>query len=164
MRPKAIRTGILLAGLCVAAVAAQSDRPERVPAPTKEAKVWSAADVKARGMELLKTKANNYSFFSETAYNAELRNLTGKQPVLQHIKRGDFMVILEGGGTFTTGGELVNSKLQNPNGDLTAEGSKGGVNREVKAGDVVFVPPGVAHYFSNIPDHVLEILVRWDVK
>ena len=41
---------------------------------------------------------------------------------------------------------------------------KGGVGKVLKPGDVVYVPPGVPHYFSEIPDHVTEILVRWDVK
>jgi quercetin dioxygenase-like cupin family protein len=40
----------------------------------------------------------------------------------------------------------------------------GGVSKVVKPGDVVYVPAGVPHYFSEIPDHVTEILVRWDVK
>jgi uncharacterized RmlC-like cupin family protein len=36
--------------------------------------------------------------------------------------------------------------------------------QQQKPGDVEYVPPGVPHYFSDIPDHVTEILVRWDVK
>jgi uncharacterized RmlC-like cupin family protein len=47
---------------------------------------------------------------------------------------------------------------------MTGTGIKGGVTKVLKPGDVVYVPAGVPYYFSNIPDHVTEILVRWDVK
>jgi uncharacterized RmlC-like cupin family protein len=39
-----------------------------------------------------------------------------------------------------------------------------GATKVLKPGDVVYVPPCVPHYFSDIPDHVTEILVRWDLK
>jgi hypothetical protein len=41
---------------------------------------------------------------------------------------------------------------------------KGGTSKMVKPGDVVYVRPSVPHYVSEIRDHVMEILVRWDVK
>lgn len=165
MNLRALGIGTLLFGLSAGLASAQAPaRPAATPAPTTEAKVWAVGELDSHGKELLVTGANNWSFFSEKAYNAELRNLKGKQPVLQHITRADFMVVRSGGGTFTTGGELIGGKLQNPNGDLTGTGVKGGTSREVKAGDVIYIPPGVPHYFSNIPDHAEYVLVRWDAK
>jgi mannose-6-phosphate isomerase-like protein (cupin superfamily) len=110
------------------------------------------------------TKMTNWPFYQEDKFNTEMRNLTGKQPVLVHGKRADFMIIRDGGGTFTAGGELLEGKAGGGEGDMTGTGVKGGVSKVLKPGDVVYVPPGVPHYFSSIPDHVTEILVRWDVK
>ena len=151
--------GIALAALSVVTSFAQQPRK---PAPAQTT-VWTLEEQNQHMKELMASKMTNWPFFQEEAYNTEMRNLTGKQPVLVHGKRVDFMVIRDGGGTFTAGGELVDGKAGN-NGDMTGTGIKGGVSRVVKPGDVVFVPAGVPHYFSEIPDHVTQILVRWDVK
>lgn len=167
MRQKAIGIRAVLAGVAVVMVTAHTGAAQeaaRTPAPTTEAKVWTAEDLNKVAKDLLVTKANNWSFYSEPTYNAEVRNLTGKQPVLQHKQRADFMIMRDGGGTFVTGGELVGGKPQNNRGDLTGESIKGGVSRVVKAGDIIYIPPGVPHYFSNIPDHAAYTLVRWDIK
>jgi mannose-6-phosphate isomerase-like protein (cupin superfamily) len=167
MRLKAIGIGTVVLGVAVVMGTAQiaaAQEAARTPAPTTEAKVWTLEDLNKVAKELLVTKANNWSFYSEPSFNAEIRNLTGKQPVLQHKQRADFMIMREGGGTFVTGGELVDAKPQNNRGDLIGTSVKGGVSRVVKPGDIIYIPPGVPHYFSNIPDHAAYTLVRWDIK
>ena len=159
--------GMVVVGICVAVASAQQGgaqpAPERKPAPTTEAGFWTLEEQVGHMKDLMKEKKTNWPFYQEPAYNTEMRNLTGKQPVLVHAKRVDFMVIRDGGGTFVAGGELVEGKTGN-GGDMSGTGIKGGTTKVLKAGDVVYVPAGVPHYFSNIPDHVTEILVRWDVK
>jgi mannose-6-phosphate isomerase-like protein (cupin superfamily) len=127
-------------------------------------KVWPLEEQTQHARELQATKMTNWPFFQEDKYNTELRNLAGKQPVLVHGKRVDFMIIRDGGGTFSYGGQLVDGKAGGGEGDMTGTSIKGGTTKVLKPGDVVFVPAGVPHYFSEIPDHVTEILVRWDVK
>lgn len=162
MRAKAVGFwGIVLISLCAAGLYAQQQR--RTPAP-KDVKVWTLEEQNQHAKDLSATKMTNWPFYQEEKYNTELRNLTGKQPVLVHGKRVDFMIIRDGGGTFTYGGELVDGKAGGGEGDMTGTGVTGGTSKVLKPGDVVFVPAGVPHYFSQIPDHVTEILVRWDVK
>jgi hypothetical protein len=68
--------------------------------------------------------------------------------------------IISGGGTMFTDGYIVNGRHGNqdpaggPNGPTC-----GGMAYEVKkvvvkVGDIVIVPPGVVHGWSDIPDHV----------
>jgi len=163
MRSKAlVLFGLLMLTIGAAAIHAQQQQ-RRTPAPT-EVKVWPLEEQTQHAKELQATKMTNWPFFQEDKYNTELRNLAGKQPVLVHGKRVDFMIIRDGGGTFSYGGQLVDGKAGGGEGDMTGTSIKGGTTKVLKPGDVVFVPAGVPHYFSEIPDHVTEILVRWDVK
>jgi len=163
MRAKALGLcGIVAVALCAATLVAQQQQ-QRKPVPTQTT-FWTLEEQNQHMKELMASKTTNWPFFQEEAYNTEMRNLSGKQPVLVHGRRVDVMIIRDGGGTFTAGGELVEGKAGNGAGDMTGTSIKGGVSRVVKPGDVVFVPAGVPHYFSNIPDHVTQILVRWDVK
>ena len=41
---------------------------------------------------------------------------------------------------------------------------KPALTRQVKAGDVIIVPAGVYHGFSEVPDHIEYVLVRPDVE
>jgi len=69
--------------------------------------------------------------------------------------------IVSGGGTMFTDGYIVNGLPNNqnnapggPNGP-SCQGMAYGVKKVVvKPGDVVIVPPGVVHGWSDIPDHV----------
>ena len=60
--------------------------------------------------------------------------------------------ILEGSGTLVTGGVLILplAESTNPNIIRTQNGIRGGLSREVKAGDVLVLQPGTPHWFSNI--------------
>jgi len=163
MRAKVLSLfGLVLMGMYATGTYAQQQR--RTPAPTTEAKFWTLEEQNQHAKDLMSSKMTNWPFYQEDKFNTEMRNLTGKQPVLVHGKRADFMIIRDGGGTFTAGGELLDAKAGGGEGDLSGSAIKGGVSKVLKPGDVVYVPPGVPHHFSQIPDHVTEILVRWDVK
>lgn len=87
------------------------------------------------------------------------RRLAGPNNASVHTAEGDrqdvteIYQILEGSGTYVTGGTMPDPK------DRTA-GIKGGESREVKAGDFVVIPPGTAHWFSKINDHITYVEVR----
>ena len=36
------------------------------------------------------------------------------------------------------------------------------LTREVRTGDMIMIPPGVYHGFSNVPDHIEYVTVRPD--
>jgi Cupin len=88
------------------------------------------------------------------------RRLDGPNNASVHTKEGDgedvteVYYILEGGGTYTTGGSMPDPK------NRTA-GIKGGETHEIKPGDVIVIPPGTAHWFSKINGHVTYIEARF---
>jgi len=88
------------------------------------------------------------------------RRTNGPNNASVHTREGDgqnvteVYYILEGGGTYTTGGTMPDPK------NRTA-GIKGGQTNQIKPGDVVIIPPGTAHWFSNINGHVTYIEARF---
>jgi mannose-6-phosphate isomerase-like protein (cupin superfamily) len=60
--------------------------------------------------------------------------------------------ILEGSGTFVTGGVLNEPLADSPSRDIvrTENGITGGVARKVGVGDILVLQPGTPHWFSEI--------------
>jgi mannose-6-phosphate isomerase-like protein (cupin superfamily) len=84
-------------------------------------------------------------------YNVNIRRITAAETALVHPITIDVWVVLEGAGTLTTGGTIVNGKIV------------GGVSRPIKAGDVEFIPPNVPHGVSGVQGSITWLNVRWDV-
>ena len=88
------------------------------------------------------------------------RRLDGPNNASVHTKQGDgqdvteVYYILEGGGTYTTGGTMPDPKNR-------IAGIKGGENNEIKPGDVIVILPGTAHWFSKINGHVTYLEARF---
>jgi hypothetical protein len=89
-----------------------------------------------------------------------------------HDHQTETYVIVSGGGTLVTGGRIVNGRKSAPDSDVTrilngpsCSGLITGaevVRRQVKTGDVIIIPAGVPHGWSDIPDHVDYLSVRPD--
>ena len=75
-----------------------------------------------------------------------------KQYAIVHPWSMEIYRILEGSGTFITGGKLIPPMADSPSRDIvrTENGIEGGVPRRVKAGDVLVLQPGTPHWFSDI--------------
>lgn len=84
-------------------------------------------------------------------YNVNIRRITNAETALVHPNTIDLWVVLEGSGTMTAGGQLVNGKIV------------GGDSNPLKAGDVYFVPAGVPHGVSGVNGNITWLNVRWDV-
>ena len=84
-------------------------------------------------------------------YNVNIRRITNAETALLHPATIDLWVVLEGGGTLTTGGKIVNGKIV------------GGTSRELKVGDVEFIPACLPHGVSGVKGNITWLNVRWDV-
>ena len=80
---------------------------------------------------------------------------------ITHDNQTEGYYIVSGSGTAFIDGKLLNGRhsTNNPDGGPNGPGCGGGVavgarKVELKAGDVLIVPPGVIHGWFDIPDHV----------
>jgi mannose-6-phosphate isomerase-like protein (cupin superfamily) len=88
-----------------------------------------------------------------------------------HDKVTEVYHVIDGGGTLVTGGTLVNArrranvaeevtKINGPG--YSGDRIEGGVSRRIAKGDVVIVPAGTPHWWSEIDGSVTYLVVRVD--
>jgi mannose-6-phosphate isomerase-like protein (cupin superfamily) len=83
---------------------------------------------------------------------------------IAHDSQTEGYLIVSGGGTLVTGGRIVNGNKSAPDASVTTElngpscsGTMVGsdiVKRVVKTGDIIIIPAGVPHGWTDIGDHV----------
>ena len=109
------------------------------------------ADSFARGAVLFDGNGANYQVHTSRR--------TGPGEVEIHTKETDVIYVLDGAATFVTGGTIVNPRTvaadQIRGGDV-----RGGEVRQLKKGDVIIVPAGVAHWFKQVSDPLVYYVVK----
>jgi hypothetical protein len=96
---------------------------------------------------------------------------TGATPGgISHDSQTEGYVIVSGSGTLVTGGHIVNGTRSAPDSAVTRElngpscsGAIAGadvVRRVVKTGDIIIIPAGVPHGWTDISDHVDYLSLR----
>ena len=65
-----------------------------------------------------------------------------------HDKTNHIFIIVEGEGTFVTGGKLINPKIISP-GQTRADGIEGGESHHLTKGDVITVPANTPHWWKD---------------
>jgi mannose-6-phosphate isomerase-like protein (cupin superfamily) len=95
----------------------------------------------------------------------------GPAGMIAHDSQTETYVIVSGGGTLVTGGQILNGTKSGPESEVTkvlngpsCSGRAVGtiVSRKVAVGDVIIIPQGVPHGWSEIADHVDYLSVRPD--
>ncbi len=90
---------------------------------------------------------------------------------IEHDKQTEIYRVLAGSGTLITGGELIDSRRLPPDGDVVKQltgpssygsGIQGRESRQVTAGDMVIIPAGVPHGFSELQTDITYLVVRVD--
>src|SRR5258708_6394334 len=105
----------VLAGvICLSGIALFAQREARRDprAPTDKSASWTADEMRTVNQEMAAAKEITHRFFGEKGFNMEVRRLAGPQPILQHGKKSDFMVIQDGEGTFMSGGALLKPRTR----------------------------------------------------
>src|SRR6266850_7279348 len=87
--------------------------------------------------------------------------------MIYHDYTAETYIITSGSGVLTTGGTINNKKasagvnvMNGPSGNGTA--GAGAYSRRVREGDIIIIPTGVGHGWSQITDHVTYLSVRPD--
>jgi mannose-6-phosphate isomerase-like protein (cupin superfamily) len=110
-----------------------------------------------------KIRDTTWLLYSEP-YELEVRRVDKPQTILVHCCKADLWIVRSGEGTFTTGRDLIEGKSTGgEHAGMTAKAIRNGVSRVVKAGDVVVVPPGVAHGFTEIKMPIEALFLGYEV-
>jgi mannose-6-phosphate isomerase-like protein (cupin superfamily) len=91
--------------------------------------------------------------------------VTGGTPgAIAHDQQTEGYLIISGGGTLVTGGHIVNGRRSPPESEVTkvlngpsCSGMTVGadvIKKVVKTGDIIIIPAGVPHGWTDIGDHV----------
>jgi mannose-6-phosphate isomerase-like protein (cupin superfamily) len=92
---------------------------------------------------------------------------------INHTRLTEVYYVVSGSGTLVTGGEVKDVRPIPADNELVTTIVGPGNNatfvtpaltRQIKAGDVVVIPAGVYHGFSEVPDHIEYVSVRPDVE
>ena len=97
--------------------------------------------------------------------------LTGASSVAEHDQVSEVYHIISGTATLMTGSDLVGAQrrpadnravklLNGPGND--AKSIRNPATHNLKAGDVIVIPAGVGHWFTEIDDHIEYLMIRID--
>jgi len=109
----------------------------RHQAPTDKALDFQLATLQAEFADMKAQKRITTRLLEGGTYSLNARRQIGAEAPRAHKSIIEFYFIQDGTGTLVTGGSIVDNAI------------RGGVARAVKAGDVIFIPPGVPHGFSE---------------
>lgn len=76
-----------------------------------------------------------------------------------HTQDTDIFYILDGSATFVTGGTIVEPAQTGP-GEVRGKAITGGVPRHLAKGDVIVIPKGVPHWFTEVSGPFLYFVVK----
>jgi mannose-6-phosphate isomerase-like protein (cupin superfamily) len=140
--------------------------PLRLPAPADKTVDYQVATVNAGFKEMAGKKLETYRILEGGAFNFNMRRETAAEEVAgTHGKKADLYLIRSGEATLTTDGTLMNPKTAGgAEGDMDGSGIRNGKSRTVRAGDMVFIPPGVPHQITAVNGAVEFLLFRWDTR
>ena len=115
------------------------------PAPKDKAMDLTSAQLEAVAKEITANGLITQRVLEGGVFSINVRHISGSETALQHGRITEVWVVREGSGTVATGGTLVDPKPGAAAGEFSGSAIRGGVEREIKPGDLVFIPPGVPH-------------------
>lgn len=136
--------------------------PVRPPAPTDRAGYWGAPGMQDIWKKLEATGVLNNRVAEGGTFSINIRIVTEKDAPLVHSFTADVWIAVEGSAVAVTGGKLVDGKKRPNSDDEAGTSIQGGTDRLLKPGDILYVPPGVAHGFKDIKGF-RGYLIRFDV-
>ena len=94
-----------------------------------------------------------------SGYKLDAGRRTGPGEVEFHEGVVDVMHVVQGQATVVTGGEMVSPHEVAP-GELRSDAVEGGTPHELSEGDVLAIPNGVPHQFTDVSDPFLYFVVK----
>jgi mannose-6-phosphate isomerase-like protein (cupin superfamily) len=169
----------LLLGACIAAFALSAQEPtcrrcqatyipvSELDAYTAKAVKYNIVDQQVRSVDIGKVQVG----IGMVTRGKLLPGAARKGAVAEHEQVSEVYHIIEGTATLLTGPELVGAvkrpaeektvRLQNGPG-YSSDAITNPQVHHLKPGDVVIIPAGTGHLFTEIPDHITYMMVRID--
>src|SRR5580698_226515 len=170
---------VLCGGVAVLALLAQSPQPtyhhcqatyipvSELDAYTAKAVKYNIVDQQVRAVDLGKVQVG----IGMVTRGKLLPDPSRKGAVAEHEQVSEVYHVIDGEATLLTGSDLVNP-VKRPDDEKTVRLQNGPgyssdsiTNPQVfhlKPGDVVIIPAGTGHWFTEIPDHITYMMVRID--
>ena len=158
MRMHGIMAAMAALALASGALAAQAPA-----APKDKAGYFAGSDIQNIWKDLEARQVLNRRVLEGGSHSINIRIVRPSDPPLQHASTLDIWLVAEGTATAITGGELLDLKKRTDSDDAAGTAIKGGVEQALKAGDVLYIPPGVPHGFKDLKGF-RAFLVRFDAK
>jgi mannose-6-phosphate isomerase-like protein (cupin superfamily) len=133
----------------IALAAAASVSAQTTPAAVTTIPGGDVAAAFVKGRPLIET--------ADYKIHASRRDAPGQAEV--HALDTDILYILDGAATLVTGGEAVEAKETAPN-ERRGASIAGGAVRRLAKGDVVIIPNGVPHQFTEVQGPFLYYTVK----
>ncbi|WP_206242479.1 cupin domain-containing protein [Novosphingobium terrae] len=92
-------------------------------------------------------------------YRASLEYRQGVSGAATHEAEAEWVQVVEGSGTLVTGGRLETPQRTGPT-NLTGHGIIGGSMRPITKGDMLIIPEGTPHWFSQINGRLILITMK----
>lgn len=131
-----------------------AQQPAAAPSADTMKIVASSADVQGVVAKLKAAHTNqplqSAPLLKLAPYNVNIEYRTAGAPAAVHETEAEFFYVIDGSGTFVTGGQLVEPRRTNPENLTAPKGISGGTSAHVSKGDFMLVPQGVPHQVSAV--------------
>lgn len=132
--------------------------------PANQAVYFSHGSLDSVWTDLEAKKILNKRVVEAGKYSINIRTIEETTPPQVHNKSVDIWIMEEGSAVALTGGTLTGPMTPTTNGDSEAGSSISGATEQAfLPGDILYVPPGVAHGFKNVKGF-RAILIRIDLQ
>lgn len=151
----------------LAALAASTALAQAPPVPSGpqviSAQQLSALAAAARAAAPAGQTQANRALFGEGPYRGQVEHRIAGTPPSIHETAAELLVVTDGEGVATLGGELVDPVRRGAT-TMTGSAIRGGQARPVAKGDFVFVPKGVAHGFTDVRGTLVMVAVHFPLE
>lgn len=138
------------------APAAAQPAPAMVKTFTSSAEVQQLI-VKAKADRKGNAPTTSEPILSLAPYRANLEYRPIPGPAAVHDTEDEVMVVIEGSGTITLGGQMVNPTRPNPT-NQSADSINGGTDQKLARGDFLIVPHGTPHQVTKVDAPALVLM------
>lgn len=145
---------------CSAAHAQTADAPI---APTGQAADIPLIEILEAASQLRDNGLATNRLLEGGIFSINVRHIQGAETALQHGRITEVWVIREGIAVLSTGGRIVDAEAGVEPGDYRGSAIEGGVERIIKAGDLVYIPTGVPHGIKET-ESIVYLNIRFELR